>query len=237
MLSAMVLLCGAACGGREPAKADVVPGAPPPSCAVAGAPYAPTPPPSGARPELPPVPTLPALSIQVDCSYTVSGLMHQFRSRAHRAEVDGKQVTVVGYVVKHNFREAPACAVHRAGVADPVDCRAPAPTLWLADQPGEPETVATALPLMGLASNFAALYEAQIEAAKPGAVPYVDEMFGHTLPAPLPNVGARVKVTGRYGSAFTKSTSGVFSAPGTGVLTFESLTYLEPPNEPAHLGP
>lgn len=236
-VAAMALLGESACGGREPAQADVVPAAPPPSCSVADTPYQATPPPSGPRPALPAVPKLPVVSIQVDGAYTVSGLMHQFRSRAHRAEVDGKKVTVIGYVVKHNFRDAPACAIHPAGVADPVDCTAPLPTLWLADQPGEPASLGAALPLMGVASNFAALVSAQTEAGKPGAAPYNDAMFGHDLPVPLPNVGAKVKVVGQYGGAFTKATSGVISAPNTGILTFESLTYLEPPSEPAHLGP
>ena len=51
----------------------------------------------------------------------------------------------------------------------------------------------------------------------------------------MPNKGAKVKVTGVYNYTFTKASQGTESDPLNGVITYESLTYIEPPPEVAKL--
>ena len=72
--------------------------------------------------------------------------------------------------------------------------------------------------MMGWASNFAqifALIEGIDKAAKgkEGEVKLKDEFWDNDLPNPLPNVGAKVKVTGTYGVTFTKATGGAAAEP------------------------
>jgi hypothetical protein len=55
------------------------------------------------------------------------------------------------------------------------------------------------------------------------------------LPNPIPNIGAQVKVTGSYGVTFTKSTSGAAANPKYGIITAETIEFLEPPPEKATL--
>ncbi len=61
---------------------------------------------------------------------------------------------------------------------------------------------------------------------------YKDELWQVLLPYPLPGVGAKVKVTGKYGFTFAKSTTGIVSDPVYGVMTYEKIEYVEPPTEP-----
>ena len=56
-----------------------------------------------------------------------------------------------------------------------------------------------------------------------------------TSPTRIPNVGAKVTVTGNYGVSFTKATSGVETDPKHGILTYAKMTYVEPPTEPGTL--
>ena len=51
----------------------------------------------------------------------------------------------------------------------------------------------------------------------------------------LPNIGAKVKVTGIYGETFTKATSGAATNPRYGIMTSEKIEFVEPPTEPALL--
>ena len=41
-----------------------------------------------------------------------------------------------------------------------------------------------------------------------------------------------MKITGHYGYAFTKSSTGIVSDPKNGVLTYGQIQYLEPSPEP-----
>lgn len=206
-------------------------------CGAEDPPYQPKPAYSGRKATMPGVPTLPAKAKKQGDAYTVWGLTHDLRSRVHRNDVNGKTVTVVGYVVKTNYNDAPPCAVHKTGKADPPDCKPPVPSFSIADDKGETKDM---IEVLGWASNFAQVFT-MIEAidkapkGKEGEVKLSDEFWGGELPNPIPNVGAKVKVTGSYGVTFTKATGGAAANPKYGILTAEKIEYLEPPPEKAYL--
>src|SRR5262245_65148863 len=100
-------------------------------------PYKPKPAVSGRKASLPGVPTLPAKAKKSGDSYTVWGITHDLRSRVHREDVDGKKVSIIGYIVKTNLKDALPCAVHPKGKADAADCKAPPPSFAIADDKGE----------------------------------------------------------------------------------------------------
>ena len=56
------------------------------------------------------------------------------------------------------------------------------------------------------------------------------------VPFPLPAVGAKVKVTGKYGYTFTKSSTGLVSDPNNGVITFSKSEEIEAAPQPAAFG-
>ena len=207
------------------------------ACGPEEAPYQAKPAVSGKKPNLPAVPTLPQKVKKQGDAYTIWGITHELRSRVHREDVDGKKVTVVGYIVKTNYAEVPKCAVHKTGKADPAECKAPIPTFSIADEKGEAKDM---IDVMGWASNPAQVFtliEAIDKAAKgkEGEVKLTDEFWGTDLPNPVPNIGAKVKVTGTYGVTFTKATSGAAANPKYGIITAEKIEYLEPPAEKAYL--
>jgi len=203
-------------------------------CGDNSRPYTPKPAWSGDRVALPDVPTLPARPIKIGDSYTVWGASHHLRSLVHSDSVKGKDISIVGWVVKTNFEEAPACAVHPTGKADPEGCKLILPAVWIADEKGDTNSM---MKVLGFASNFAQLYD-QIkkdEKAKDGDAPNQDEFLGVPLPMPSLNVGAKIKISGNYGFSYTKSTSGIESDPRMGVMTYEKIEYLEKPPERAKL--
>ncbi|AUX25751.1 hypothetical protein SOCEGT47_063020 [Sorangium cellulosum] len=219
LAAAVLLVAGtSACGGDEQ-------------------PYQPKPAFSGRKANLPAVPTLPAKVRKQGDVYTVWGLTHDLRSRVHFEDVNGKKVTVAGYIVKTNLGDAPKCAVHKTGKADPPDCNAPVPSFAIADEKGETKDM---IEVMGWASNFAQIYSMIEEIdrkpkGKEGEAKVTDEFWGQELPNPIPNVGAKVKITGTYGVTFTKSTGGAAANPKYGILSAEQIEYLEPPPEKAYL--
>jgi hypothetical protein len=208
--------------------------------------YKPIPAYSGAKASLPPVPQLPTNPIRVGDSYSVYGAIHQLKSRYHSAEVTAKDISITGYIVDTNIPTAPACAVHATGKKDPDDCKTEIPTFWIADAKGDKS--GQKIRVMGWASNFANVYDAMQkykdlkeppkppptpdQAGKPGFL-VQDELWAVSIPYPLPAVGAKVKVTGRYGVIFGKSSAGLVSDPASGVVTYASIETLEPPTEPA----
>lgn len=200
-------------------------------------PYTSRPAVSGKKASLPPVPTLPQKVKKQGDAYTVWGVTHDLRSRVHAEDVIGKKLSIVGYVVKANYDQAPKCAIHKTGKGDPPDCKSPIPTFAIADDKGETKDM---IDVMGWASNYAQVYSL-IEAidAKPKGkeeeAKVTDEFWSVDLPNPLPNLGAKVKVTGTYGITFTKSTGGAASNPKYGIMTAEKVEYLEPPTEKAYL--
>lgn len=211
--------------------------------------YVPKGAPSGQKANVPQVPTLPQKAKKVGDAYTIWGVTHDLRSRVHRAEVNGKKISITGYIVRTNLVEckddakaltencAPKCAVHKTGKADPAECKAPVPTFWIADTKEEPKD---RIEVMGFASNFANLYDAIEEIDKTpkdkqDKLELSDPVWGAKIPNPLPAVGAKVKVTGTYGVTFAKATSGVAANPKYGMMTVETIEYLEQAPELANL--
>ena len=225
---ALCLGCGQA-SRAEPARAQAIE-LPPQPCNTAASVIGLTP----AATELPVLPAVPSIDVppaQVGGDFTVAGLVHDFRSRHHRKAVENRPIQVVGYIVATNFAEAPACALHPRGKADPPDCRAPLPSFTLGDSPtSSPEDGFTVL---GFAANFALLHDALRLGSK---ADLADSFFGVDAPLPLPSVGAKVRVSGRFGMAFTKSTTGMSTDPQRGILTFETMETLEPAKTQATLG-
>ncbi len=207
-------------------------------CGPAEEPYKAKPAVSGKKASMPAVPTLPQKPKKgSDGAYTVAGIVHDLRSRVHAEEVNGKNLSIVGYIVKTNYDEAPKCAVHKTGKGDPPDCKSPIPTFWIADEKGDTKEM---IPVMGWASNFAQVFTL-IEAidrqpkGKEGEAKLADELWGADLPNPIPNVGAKVKVTGNYGVSFTKASSGTASNPKYGIMTLEKAEYIEQAPDKAYL--
>src|SRR5690606_4996369 len=95
--------------------------------------YEPKPAPSGAKADLPPVPNVPQKPIKSGDAYTVWGASYYLRNRVHRKEVADQKISITGHIIKTNLLDAPECAVHRGGKADPEGCVAPVPTFWIAD--------------------------------------------------------------------------------------------------------
>jgi hypothetical protein len=207
-------------------------------CGPAEEPYKAKPAYSGKKASLPAVPTLPQKQKKTpDGAYTIWGITHDLRSKVHFEDVNAKQVSIVGYIVKTNYATAPECSIHKTGKGDPPGCNSPIPTFSIADEKGETKDV---IDVMGWASNFAQVYTL-IEAidhavkGKEGEAKLADEFWGAELPNPIPNVGAKVKVTGTYAITFTKASSGAAANPKYGIMTAEKIEYLEPPTEKAYL--
>lgn len=197
-------------------------------------PYEPLPAFSGRQASIPEPPQLPTTPIKDGDAYTVYGAIHHLRSSIHGAEVTAKDISIVGYIVESNIAGAPKCAVHKTGKKDPEDCVTEIPAFSIADKKDDPE--AKKIKVMGWASNFANVFEAmeKYKSLKdPPKELKKDEMWGVDIPFPLPAVGARVKVTGRYGVNFTKSSSGLAADPRQGILTYTSLEVLEQAPEKA----
>jgi hypothetical protein len=208
--------------------------APVAGCGQSDEPYKPMPAFSGRKATLPPVPTLPNKPIKVGDVYTVFGATHHLRSRVHNPEVNGKDITIAGYIVKTNLPDAPPCAVHKTGKGDKEDCKSPVPAFWIADDKGDDKN---AIKVMGWASNFSQIYDAIAKTGKnykKGETPK-DEFWAVDIPDPIPNVDAKVQVTGNFAVSFTKATSGVETDPQHGIVTYAKLSYVEPPPQPGIL--
>jgi hypothetical protein len=189
--------------------------------------YEPRPASSGAKASLPPAANLPKRPLKNGEAWTVWGASYSLRSRVHRKEVASKRLSIQGYIVKSNMTDAPECAVHKAGKADPENCKAPVPAFWIGDT--KDATEADSIKVMGWASNFAQIFDAidEFDKGKENAE-YNDSNWGVKVPNPLPAVGAKVTVTGQYGVSFSKASSGAEADPFMGVLDFQEMTVQEP---------
>lgn len=227
LVSAVVL---ASCSAPAPRAAAPAP-APPSSCELSR--YAPTASVPGPVPSLPP-PRVTREPVRADDAFTVWGAAYYLRSVVHRAEVTSGTIAVTGYIVRTNLPDAPVCAVHRSGKADPENCFAPIPTFWVGDRPNAP--LEDCIRVLGFASNFAQLHDALLQygSGKSGP-PYIDTFWGVELPNPLPAAGARVTVSGQYGTVFAKSSSGAVRDDVMGLLTYGALETREPASVAATL--
>lgn len=204
-------------------------------CGTPDKPYEPKPAYSGGKkPNLPKVPTLPNKSKQNGDDWSVWGASHDLRSRVHEKRFEGKTISIVGWVVKTNYDQAPECAIHKIGKADPPDCKGPGggaiptPAFWIADEPDEKRAI---IKVEGWANNFAYVYE-QMQKGEDDE-PIIDVFFQTPLPNPLPAVGGKVRVTGAYGVTGGKQSTGISSNPKWGILTHEKLEWIKKPPEPA----
>jgi hypothetical protein len=195
--------------------------------------YQPRPGPSGVKAELPAVPNVPQKPVKAGDAYTVWGVAYHLRSRVHRKEVNGKKLSITGYITKTNLPQAPECAVHEGGKADPEGCNAPVPAFWIGDTKDAPEN--ESIKVMGWASNFAQIYDAIEEYDKKEDAQHQDTFWGVNLPNPLPVAGVKVTVKGDYSSTFTRASTGTEADPIMGIMTYESMTYQDKPAEPATL--
>ncbi len=205
-------------------------------------PYKATPAWSGRKASLPSVPQLPNTPVKSGDAFTVYGAVHHLNSRIHNADVTAKNITITGYIVDSNIPRAPACAVHKTGKKDPDDCKTEIPTFVIADSK-TPDEKAPRIKVMGWASNFANVHDAMEKYKNLKDPPtekqvYQDEVWAMAVPYPLPSVGAKVKVTGKYGVNFSKSSAGIASDPRNGIMTYagppdSKIEYVEPAPEPA----
>lgn len=181
-----------------------------------------------------PTPKFETQPLRIGEAYTVWGASYFLRTRSPARDVTQKPIAITGYIVKTNFGEAPRCAVHRGGVADPEDCRAETPAFWLGDRRDAAE--ADCIKVMGFASNFAQLFDAigQADSQKPDE-PYSDSFWGQVVPNPLPAAGAKVTVRGSYGPVFAKASSGAETNLTMGILSYAARDELEPAPELATL--
>jgi hypothetical protein len=213
--------------------------------------YTPKPAYSGKKPSLSAVPTLPNKAKKEGDAYTVWGAVHDLRNEVHAKDFEGKEVTIVGYIVKTNYANAcadekapgeneepcvPKCAVHKQGKADPEGCNAPIPAFWIAESADEKDYKTKAIPAKGWASNFAALFSMVEEIdTKNEKAELMDTYTQSKLPNPLPNVGAKVRITGNYGVTAATSSRGSESNPRTGIIKVTKLEYVDPPKQHAFL--
>jgi len=195
--------------------------------------YKPRPAPSGAKASLPPVANVPQNPIKSGDAYTIWGASYYLRSRVHHKEVAGKKLSLTGYVGKTNLPDAPECAVHKGGKADPDGCKPPIPAFWICDKKDSP--IDECIKVMGWASNFAQIYDAIKEYEKKEDAEKDDTFWGVKLPNPIPVKGAKVTVKGDYSTTFVRATTGTEADPIMGLMTYESMTYIEKPEELAVL--
>jgi hypothetical protein len=129
--------------------------------------------------------------------------------------------------------DAPECAVHKGGKADPEGCKAPIPAFWIGDSKDASDK--DSIKVMGWASNFAQVYDAIEEFDKKADAEHSDTFWGVKTPNPLPAKGAKVTITGKYSTVFSGSSTGAEADPIMGLLSYESLTVQEPAAELASL--
>lgn len=205
-------------------------------CGSSEEPYKAAPAWSGRKPSLPSPPSLTNAPVKVGDAYTVAGAAHHLRSRIHDKEVTKSNITIQGYIVEENISDAPACAVHKTGKADPEECKAEIPSFWIADEKGAGKDKPR-IRVLGFAKNYASVYEAMEkyknlkEVKDPAKDLYKDEIWNVDVPFPLPSVGAKVKVNGKYGFTFSKASTGLVSDPVNGTMTYEKMEVVEPAPE------
>jgi hypothetical protein len=211
----LTALCAVGCG-REEVKYEPVPAV------------------SGSKATLPAVPNVPQRPEKDGDAYTVWGASYALRNRVHTKEVADQELKVVGYIVKTNLLDAPECAVHKGGKADPDGCRPAVPTFWIADS--KDADLKDAMKVMGWASNYANIFDAieEFDKGKEDAT-YADTTWGVNLPKPLPAVGAKVRVKGVYSTDFSMSSGGLEADPIMGIMTYKEIEYLEQAPELATL--
>ena len=169
-------------------------------------------------------PTIPADAQRVGDAYTIYGALRALHA-IDSHELLAHDITVVGFIVDTNIARAPKCALHHTGHADPEGCVTEIPTFTISDD-AHARPDAPRIRVMGWASNFSNVFEAQLKDRAHDTSRLLDELWATEIPRPLPSVGAKVKLTGTYGVSFTKSSSGLESDPRSGVFTVKRTEYI-----------
>jgi hypothetical protein len=183
---------------------------------------------------LPAVPNVPQTPIKRGDVYTVWGAGYSLRSRVLHKQLGDKPLTIEGYISDTNLGQAPPCAVHKGGKADPEDCKPPVPTFWLGDTKDAPRS--ESVQVMGFASNYAQIFDAIKEFDEKGEKAEANDTFwGKPIPNPLPAKGAKVRVTGPFSTTFTGASTGAQADPVMGILTYQKWEVLEQAPELATL--
>lgn len=203
-----------------------------PGCGSGDEPYKAAPAWSGKKANMPAPPQLPNSPIKAGDAYTIFGASHHLKSRIHDKEVTAKDITIQGYIVESNIPNAPACAIHKTGKGDDEKCKTEIPSFYIADSKGEAKAK---IRVIGFARNFPVIFDAMEKykgLKEPPKELIKDDQWQVDVPFPLPAVGAKVKITGKYGFSSTKA-SGLVTDPMYGVMTYGKMEYLEPSPEPA----
>jgi hypothetical protein len=192
------------------------------------------PPKPSVPPPLPAAPQVPDRLLRQGDAYTVYGASLRLRSQRQHPEMKGAEISVTGIIGKSNLSEAPRCALHQSGVADPEGCEAPVPTFWLCDTLDAP--LSDCIRVIGWASNYAQIWDAILESRKPGSEPRVDDFWGQVIPLPIPQKGAKIIITGSYGFVFSGATLGVAEFdPIMGILSYKQHQWIQPPPDNPNL--
>lgn len=202
-------------------------------------PYKATPAFSGKKASLPAPPTLPSTPIKAGDAYTVFGATHHLRSLIHNKDVTANPITITGYIVDTNIGRAPECAIHPSGKKDKDEdkCNAEVPSFWIADNKGDKS--GAKIRVVGWARNYAIIYDAikkwgdrKLNDPPKDKDLIHDDILNVDLPFPLPAVGAKVKVTGKYGVS-TRQSSDLVADPQNGVMLQTKIETVEEAPEKA----
>lgn len=206
--------------------------------------YKPEPAFSGAKANLPAVVKLPPPSaFKNGANWTVYGLQHQLNSPRHSTEVNGKPVTVAGYVVKVYEPVEPAgkegCIYphkkHTPTAKEPnpkgVDCSFIAkevepPHFYIADSKDE-KNPSKMIKVMGYFCSYIQLYFAidwykthdpdKVKDPKDrDAELFTDNLCSTQVPNTFlgePKVGAKVTISGQFGSKYEEGSGGRAVSP------------------------
>lgn len=191
---------------------------------------------SGKKAAMPAPPTIPNLPLKAGDAWTVYGATHHLRSLNHNKEVAGAtDITITGYIVETNYAKVPDCAIHPAGKKDPDGCTSEIPSFWIADTKGD--TKGTKIRVIGWARNFAIIYDAMkaFDKLKPGETqkePLMDDVLNVPIPFPLPVVGQKVKVNGKYGVS-GRNSGDMVADPMNGVMMQKKIDVVEPVTDKA----
>jgi hypothetical protein len=194
---------------------------------------------SGPSPALPVPPVIPPSPEKIGEAYTVRGAIHLLRARTP-SPVLQEDIRVVGYIVDTNLARAPKCLLHPVGKQTPAGCidgpnfsAGEAPRFMIADDNGA--SAGPRIIVSSWARNFAVVFDALRAYGKSADPPHerqFDDILGVAVPFPLPAIGAKVEVTGRYQSGFGASERATFDPPN-GVLIYHSMITLERAPTPA----
>ena len=192
---------------------------------------------AGTKASIPKPPSIPAANTYKDgASWTVYGLQHQLNNPRHRAEVEGKPVSINGYVVDLYRPKEPAgkegCIypqkralptskepTPKGIVCDTVKYEPP--HFWIADNKDE-KNRAKMVEVMGYASSYIQHYMARdwykggahkIDSPKEDDL-YLDNNYSsHITMLGEPKLGSKVTVSGQFGSKYEEGQGGRLTTP------------------------